>query len=151
MVAPSIILSHPGTGVTLPVASPIPIPSSRSLTIYFLDSKVDINQRTTENMLQQCSLDSQKRASIENTTLSLFENQTEITDRIERMDKEIQGLGEKVLEIIPSLWIEKIDKNIKTDEENETNGLNFYNESVKMETDGDKDKVDDDEYVHNTI
>ena len=94
-------------------------------------------------MLQQCSLDSQKRASIENTTLSLFENQTEITDRIERMDIEIQGLGEKVLEIIPSLWMAKMDKNIKTDEENETNGLDFYNESVKMETDGDEDTVSD--------
>ena len=154
----------------------------------FLDSKVDINQRTTEDMLQQSSRDSQKReqqdrASIDNTTQSLFENQTDIKDRIERMDKEIQDLGEKVLEI-PSLladetkndtlfyndsikdiedenededdenengtsndhirdWIEKIDKNVKTEDVNQNTGFNFYNESVNMETDGDEDTVDD--------
>ena len=139
-------------------------------------------------MLQQSSRDSQKReqqdrASIENTTQSLFENQTDIKDRIERMDKEIHDLGEKVLGI-PSLladetkndtlfyndsikdinddnedekyengginndhikdWIEKIDKNVKTEDEIEDNGFNFYNESVNMETDGDEDKVDED-------
>ena len=102
----------------------------------FLDSKVDINQRNTEDMLQQSSRDSQKReqqdrASIENTTQSLFENQTEIKDRIERMDKEIHDLGEKVLEI-PSLLADETK-----------NDTLFYNDSIKDIKDENEDEDDE--------
>ena len=125
-----------------------------------------------------------ERTALSTTTQKLFSNQDQMNDKIEKVDKEIQDLGEKVLEIpskiaeetkndswfifhnesIKSIkdedenedengginndhikdWIEKIDKNVKTEDEIEDNGFNFYNESVNMETDGDEDKVDED-------
>ena len=94
-----------------------------------------MNQRTTENMLQQSSFDSKMKEEQERT--ELFSNQLQIKDRIERMNKEIQNLGESMLEI----------SSLLTDETKNDTGFTFYNDSIKSMTDeeeDDYDKEDDD-------
>ena len=87
-----------------------------------------MNQRTTENMLQQSSFDSKMKEEQERT--ELFSNQLQIKDRIERMNKEIQNLGENMLEI----------SSLLTDETKNNTGFTFYNDSIKSMTDEDEEE-----------